>query len=83
MDYEKYIEALKHETPDTVFGSLMDDLNYPKVDSIGDACDVAHFTNDQHDLDEIEKYQPMFYNYKYHRLVSKNDVINYINQLSK
>ncbi|MBW1606273.1 hypothetical protein [Lactobacillus sp. Sy-1] len=75
MDVEKYTEALKHETPDTVLGIIMDELEYPSIDAIADACDIAQATDNQNDIDLINEFQPMFYNYRFHRLVNRADVI--------
>ncbi|MHA8111448.1 hypothetical protein ACYATP_08240 [Lactobacillaceae bacterium Melli_B4] len=82
MDTQKYVEALNHESPDTVLGSIMSEAKFPEIKGIGDACDVSYFSNDQHDLALISQQQPMFYNYEQHRLVSRADVIKILEILN-
>ncbi|UQS85984.1 hypothetical protein MOO44_01305 (plasmid) [Nicoliella spurrieriana] len=82
MDYDKYIEALQHETPDAVLGSIMSAAQFPDIQGIGDACDIVQSTANQNDIDLINQYQPMFYNYQFHRLVNRQDVLNVIRLLN-
>lgn len=83
MDTNKYLAALKYESADTVLGSIMSEAQFPHLNEIGDACDIAYFTDNQHDLKLIEHHQPMFYNYKQHRLVNKADVLAVLKKLSQ
>ncbi|GAP00171.1 hypothetical protein [Fructobacillus ficulneus] len=83
MDALKYLEALNHESADTVMGSIMSEHGFPEIPAIGDACDIANATDNRHDLALIDQYQPMFYNYENHRLVNRADVLWLINYLSQ
>lgn len=82
MNYNKYLDDLNYEDPDTVLGSIMSAASFPKIKNIKDACDVAYLYGNELDRKIIEKHQPMFYNTLEHRLVNKIDVINIINKLN-
>lgn len=81
MDYNKYLDDLSYESPDTVLGSIMSQAGFPELNDIKDACDVLYCTNNPIDHKIITQSQPMFYNIKEHRLVNKQDIINIIQHL--
>ncbi|GAP02666.1 putative glucosyl transferase [Fructobacillus pseudoficulneus] len=83
MDALKYIEALLHESPDTVMGSIMSEYQFPDIPTIGDACDIVRSTQNQHDIHLINQVQPMFYNYQEHRLVNREDVLWLLDYLAQ
>ncbi|WKN29014.1 hypothetical protein MUB42_00870 [Apilactobacillus kunkeei] len=83
MKYDKYLDDLEYEDADTVLGSVMSAAGFPKIENIGDACDVAYLSGDAADRKIIEQHQPMFYNTLEHRLVNKQDVINVIKHLKQ
>ncbi|CAK1225770.1 unnamed protein product [Fructobacillus tropaeoli] len=83
MEALKYLEALQYESADTVMGSIMSAADFPALAGIEDACDVQHSTTNQHDLQQIARYQPMFYNVAEHRLVNQADVLRLLDLVTQ